>query len=978
MATETKDILLRLKLEGDADIKKRNNELLKSIQDNQTAIALNNLKLKELGKEADKNAESIAKLTQENLIYTNANKGLRSELNNNIKVLANEVGSLNEKRATLNNMNAAYAKLSADQKTNTAEGIAQGAAIRKLTDELKAEEKALGDTRRNVGNYTDSIIEAGNQMGPFGGAISKVATNFQTFKASALAASGGTSVLNGAMKLLAANPIFAIIAIAAGIFMALKEAISKNAEIIDKFQQALVPLKVILGVVFGIIGDIAEFLVGGFAKGIELVTSLFGKSGAAVNEYTKALKEAQDAEDNLTNLRLRERIEQEKINNLMAVANNRMVEGKARYEAITEAIRMQIDLAKEQAANATKIFNGTVAELEAEYNLRGKLRDKNNLLTADGLKKLSDEDKQRYEDSLSNLLSFTDRESEIRKESGRKLGQIQGAIVASEKEQRDLQIAAMSDGLGKQLATIQSNYTAQKATVKISYQEQRIAIENELQKQIKLHKDNYAEQAKLALQFYSDIQDINKQEQEQQALIDAAQAREKLNAQRNAAKQAADSRISLERQIQDAVLATYEDGYNKERQALLLSFQRKREDLQREAEFTGKNRKETAELIKALTVQYNAEALKLETENQRKINELISGETLARREKELQLRLDTVKEGSKDELEAKIEALQLQKEAETAELLKVNGDTSLINAKFRQQEAELREQFEADSRQKLLDESLQRYQNEVEIARQAGEDTIELRIAAKKRELDNIQSLEGETNEQFIARRLELQAQLTDIEREGSQERTDIRNAEYQAAQSITDGLIALVDAFAGESSKQSGFLKALALFQIGLDTAQAISALTASSEANPANAVTFGAAGIVQFATGLARILTNIASAKKLLSGDTPQKKATGGLIVGPGTGTSDSIPTYLSNNESVLTAQSTGMFAPLLSGLNVAGGGIPIESVNRSQEIMGEQFLSNAFAKALSFMPAPVLDLQEFHRADDRLISITENAVK
>ncbi|MBK9357722.1 MAG: hypothetical protein IPN08_10100, partial [Bacteroidales bacterium] len=200
---------------------------------------------------------------------------------------------------------------------------------------------------------------------------------------------------------------------------------------------------------------------------------------------------------------------------------------------------------------------------------------------------------------------------------------------------------------------------------------------------------------------------------------------------------------------------------------------------------------------------------------------------------------------------------------------------------------------------------------------------------------------------------------------------------EYQAAIHHRR-LIALVDAFAGESSKQSGFLKALALFQIGLDTAQAISALTANSEANPANAVTFGAAGIVQFATGLARILTNIASAKKLLSGDTPQKKATGGLIVGPGTGTSDSIPTYLSNNESVLTAQSTGMFAPLLSGLNVAGGGIPIESVNRSQEIMGEQFLSNAFAKALAFMPAPVLDLQEFHRADDRLISITENAVK
>ena len=95
MATETKDILLRLKLDGDSDIKKRNSELLKSIQENQTAIALNNLKLKELGKEADKNAESIAKLTQENLLYANANRGLRTELNNNIKVLGNEIGSLN-------------------------------------------------------------------------------------------------------------------------------------------------------------------------------------------------------------------------------------------------------------------------------------------------------------------------------------------------------------------------------------------------------------------------------------------------------------------------------------------------------------------------------------------------------------------------------------------------------------------------------------------------------------------------------------------------------------------------------------------------------------------------------------------------------------------------------------------------------------------------------------------------------------------
>jgi hypothetical protein len=43
---------------------------------------------------------------------------------------------------------------------------------------------------------------------------------------------------------------------------------------------------------------------------------------------------------------------------------------------------------------------------------------------------------------------------------------------------------------------------------------------------------------------------------------------------------------------------------------------------------------------------------------------------------------------------------------------------------------------------------------------------------------------------------------------------------------------------------------------------------LTAASEANPANAFTFGAAGVAQFATGIVRIITNIAAAKEYLTG--------------------------------------------------------------------------------------------------------------
>jgi hypothetical protein len=54
----------------------------------------------------------------------------------------------------------------------------------------------------------------------------------------------------------------------------------------------------------------------------------------------------------------------------------------------------------------------------------------------------------------------------------------------------------------------------------------------------------------------------------------------------------------------------------------------------------------------------------------------------------------------------------------------------------------------------------------------------------------------------------------------------------------------------------------------------------------------------------------------------------ATGGLISGPGSGTSDSIPARLSNGESVINANSTAMFLPLLSAMNSMGGGTAFNS--------------------------------------------------
>lgn len=57
-------------------------------------------------------------------------------------------------------------------------------------------------------------------------------------------------------------------------------------------------------------------------------------------------------------------------------------------------------------------------------------------------------------------------------------------------------------------------------------------------------------------------------------------------------------------------------------------------------------------------------------------------------------------------------------------------------------------------------------------------------------------------------------------------------------------------------------------------------------------------------------------------------QGYATGGIVRGPGSGTSDSVPARLSNGEAVMTAQAVQMFGPILSQLNQAGGGVGFNS--------------------------------------------------
>jgi hypothetical protein len=163
------------------------------------------------------------------------------------------------------------------------------------------------------------------------------------------------------------------------------------------------------------------------------------------------------------------------------------------------------------------------------------------------------------------------------------------------------------------------------------------------------------------------------------------------------------------------------------------------------------------------------------------------------------------------------------------------------------------------------------------------------------------------------------------------QDATTLAQAEQQLEMATFDAVKTGLDVVKNALKEGSKAQRNFALFQIGVDTAKAISTLVSGSEiaaaqfaaaTGPAAPFTYAATKISLYATGLASIMGNINKAKELLS--TEPAFASGGMVGGYGSGTSDSVSARLSKGESVINARSTSMFQPLLSAMNVAGGGV------------------------------------------------------
>lgn len=424
------------------------------------------------------------------------------------------------------------------------------------------------------------------------------------------------------------------------------------------------------------------------------------------------------------------------------------------------------------------------------------------------------------------------------------------------------------------------------------------------------------------------------------------------------------------RKAEDLLTQIIEQTAEQRRTAIITQYDRQIEDIRRRLAY------EKGLTIKAREAM-NAQIILLEEVKQKMLTEFddkINEERIKREQTYIQNMLASVEKGTQEEYNYRIKAINDAYKLEQVEIQKMviseEEKTALlasVNEKYYKQEQEAYKEYHnhlLDEQKKAIEERYKQKILETEIDSQGLDEVgiARLRLEEKQALLEAAQQREGETIEQFNLRKLQMESDFVAAKKSLADKEVEIEQAKAQALISITSGVQQVAEAFSEDSKGMAALSKVLALAQIAIQTGVAIAKMTAAESGK-------GVVGLATMAAGIAGILANIATAVKTVKS---AKFASGGLVVGPGSGTSDSISARLSNGESVLTAAATRMFAPALSAFNQIGGGVPIASQGNASPQIGEEFLARAVAKGMMLAPRPVVSVEEITAAQNRVQTI------
>lgn len=207
-----------------------------------------------------------------------------AEIKVNTTLLTSQESSVNALRAQLAKNTKELNSMSAATRNNTDEGKALAAETKEISDKLKEMEKAVGDNRRNVGNYAESVQEALSNTKGLSGATGALASSM----------TGAVGSVKAFTTALMANPIVAIVGIILTLISTVEKLMRRNTEMATNLKAAFAPFEVI----FSRILDGITNLLNGVAKAIDWVStkvvSLLNSIGLISDETAKAANAAKE------------------------------------------------------------------------------------------------------------------------------------------------------------------------------------------------------------------------------------------------------------------------------------------------------------------------------------------------------------------------------------------------------------------------------------------------------------------------------------------------------------------------------------------------------------------------------------------------------------------------------------------------------------------------------------------------------------
>lgn len=467
-----------------------------------------------------------------------------------------ENASLDEQRQYLNTLQKAYAGMTKEQKDAAGGQEALLAKINAVSEKIKSQEGAMGDFRRSVGDYTNSILKAIPGMDKFAGGLAKV-------PGAAQAASGGIGGMTKAAMKFIATPVGAVIAAIVVAVKALQAIFGKLTDAIKKNDDASTGLsrlyattiQPIMDAITAVFAKLADW-IGKAAGKLADFFGQFGSGAKAADDYVKSLDNLQETERQyVENNAKRER----DISELRAKATN-----SAKYSAKERRgfVEQAIALEKQGLAEQKKITAEKLRLLELEAKRTKDTSDAMKDKIAQARAEMYRAEQQYYDGTRKlekQLSDFDKAEQDARAERARKAREKRQEQEKALAEQREKMAQRYMDELQIQLAALSKAMNAELSVVGLSEEEKQAIREYYNELGIKANQEYLDKLEKQEAEFRAKQEQERANDDEKRAAQENKRHQERIRLGLEAEKTAREKEMELLWQAYDQELISYEE-----------------------------------------------------------------------------------------------------------------------------------------------------------------------------------------------------------------------------------------------------------------------------------------------------------------------------------------------------------------------------------------------------------------------------------